>query len=141
MFCYTVANSLECIIRELLLWSNTSKEHPTFLLTVAELSNKELGKEMEEKLVELHDAFAAIERETREIYNRLRLHGPTYQLVGELRTVIRRFLAYDAEMIPTLEELQRQSKPGETVWQVLVEHITDEQRYMARLMSTLLYQL
>lgn len=140
MFCYTVAQSLECILRELLLWSNTSKEHPTFLMTVAELANIPLSHEQQDQLVSFHNGFAEVERNTMDLSHRLR-QGEWYLVYRELVRLIQEFLSDDTHFVQVLDTLFQESQPAETVWQVLISHIRDEQIYMYRLMVTLFNQL
>lgn len=140
MFCYTVAQNFDCVLRELTLWSNISKEHPTFLLTVADLANIPVSEELEEQLVRLHQEFDQIEQTALALQHQLAT-GVYHQVYTGLVRTIQAFLHYDAQFLQVLERLLLESQPDQTVWQVLVTHIRDEQTYMYRLLSTLLNQI
>ncbi len=134
MFCYTIANSYHCVLRELLLWSNTAKEHQTFLLSVANLTNKNLIKLLEDQLMRFHEEFAEIEEETMGLYQTIPMKNQ------RLPYLIRKFLVINTEFIRTLQMLKEYGE-NDKVWQTLVEHIEDEQQYMGRLLRNLQNQL
>lgn len=140
MFCYTIAQNLNCILRELTLWSNISKEHPTFLLTVADLANITIPEEREEQLVRLHNSFGQIEQTAADLQRQM-ADGAFYQVYPRLIRAIQEFLNLDLQFLQVLGNLLQESHPNPPVWQVLVTHIRDEQTYMYWLFQTLLSQI
>lgn len=66
MFCYTVVSGIRCVLQELIMWSEISSQHPTFIKTVAKLTNKKLGKELIADLDEVSTNFAQLEKEAQE---------------------------------------------------------------------------
>lgn len=137
MYCYTMANNLGCILTELRLWSNTSKEHPTFILTIADLTNKDLSRDLEDDLRKLHDQFEMIEDKTMELQKNI--HN-CYMVYNQIPALIKKFLRYNHRFLRVLDQLQRYGKEDK-VWQTLLEHIEDEQRYMEKTFKDILYQL
>lgn len=141
MFCYTIANSIYCIIRELLIWSRISGQHPVFLINVARLTNKRLGKKVVSELNRAEEEFDKIHSCVKEMLGKLEssCHMIT-QDMAELIKCMKEFLAADNAFIETLLELKEYGKK-DRLWQTLVEHIEQEQRYMYRLIETLLMQV
>lgn len=141
MYCYTVASGLGCVLRELLFWSNTSKEHQTFILAVADLTNKNLSTEIEDQLMELHDKFEEIEDHTKKYNKEVEKYWPCpYLIYYKIGKIISKFLHYNCEFLNTLQTLKTYGAEDQ-VWQTLLEHIDDEQKYMGRLLNNLLHQL
>lgn len=141
MYCYTVASGLGCVLQELLLWSNTSKEHQTFILTIADLTNKNLSPEIEDQLTKLHEKFEEIEDQTKRYYKEVKKCWPhPHPLYYQVGKTINMFLHYNCEFLNTLQILKTYGEEDQ-VWQTLLEHIEDEQKYMGRLLNNLLHQL
>ncbi|AZR73664.1 hypothetical protein BBF96_09865 [Anoxybacter fermentans] len=134
--CYfTISHSLNYVLWELMLWSSISKEHQTFLLTVADLTDKDLSSEIEKDLMQFHNLFEKIENETIRLKEKLQYYYPVYR---KLSGLLKRFLIINKKFIPVLEKLKSYGK-DEPVWQMLVGHIEGEHRYMEKLFKNLLY--
>lgn len=58
MYCFTYASSYDCVFNELILWSDISSEHPIVAKTIAELSGKELPRDIEDALANVNRDFA-----------------------------------------------------------------------------------
>lgn len=143
MYCYTVANSYMCVLRELLLWSEISSEHPIFIKTVANLTNKNLSKEIIENLENINEEFKKINEEVKSLLNqmnRIPIPSSIYSLALMIKELIRKFYRYDRIFLDILKDVMEYGKEDK-VWQTLLEHITQEQTYMARLVQTLYQQI
>jgi len=141
LFCYTVACSIECVTQEMLLWSRISSEHPSFLLTVARLTGKRLSKSIVDELKKADGKF----EENHDCVKRFAdmLYGGHKDIQSDgvdIKVCMRKFLSADKDFIETLIKLKEYGKK-DGVWQALIEHIEKEQRYMYRLVETLLMQM
>ncbi|MFZ5353221.1 MAG: DUF2935 domain-containing protein [Bacillota bacterium] len=143
MFCYSVAFNINCVLRELIMWTEISYEHPIFIKNVAELSGKKLSKELQAKLNAVHESF-------RKLISDVRLYDPKVLPSGlfdheytknQLEELTRRFLLADREFIQLINgELISHSKKDKVLL-ALLTHILQEQKYMYRLFSSLLRQI
>lgn len=141
MFCYTVACSIECVVQELLLWSRISGEHPTFLLTVARLTGKRLSRSIVDELKKADRGFKESHDCVKSIADMICGEAKDIQDDrADIKVCMRKFLSVDKDFIETLIKLKEYGKK-DSVWQALIEHIEKEQRYMYRLVETLLMQI
>lgn len=137
MYCFTYANSLNCIFNNLFLWSKTTAEHPIFIKTVAELTHKNLSAELVEQLTELNKTFYELNQRTQRLNKQMsRQIMPTLPL----KQLIQQFLVANDMMINVVTDVKQYEKDDE-VWQMLVEHILSEQKYMNDLFEDLLLQI
>ena len=124
------------------MWTDISSEHPIFLKTVAELTNKNLPSEIVLRLDNMNRAFSALNRRVKTFYGQ---HNVTTHYISPISKKVtmdfcNRFLQLDKEMISLLSDLKKFGTEDK-IWQALVEHITHEQKYMYRLFSSLLSQI
>ncbi|MCQ1528760.1 DUF2935 domain-containing protein [Lutispora saccharofermentans] len=142
MYCLAVVTGIRCVVNELNMWTEISSEHPIFLKTVAELTNKNLAEETISRLDDIHNEFADLNKRVKNFYS------PNYNEAqnispGARRKAIdlcRRFLRLDREALRLYDELKN-AGPEDKVWQTLIEHIIHEQRYMYKLFRMLLDQI
>lgn len=137
-YCYTYANNYKCILRELTLWSDISSDHPIFIKTVAKLTNKNLPKNIINRLNEVSKEFSALNEKVNALnkehnFNIQALHIDVKKLINE-------FLLKDRKFLELLPEVKSYGKEDE-VWQELLNHITHEQRFMFELFTNLISQL
>ncbi|GAB6182172.1 hypothetical protein JCM14036_34910 [Desulfotomaculum defluvii] len=144
MFCYTYLSNVECGLRELIMWSEISSEHPIFLTNVAQCLNITLPPNIVAGLERVRQCFMSINQQARQLlgsspqYRNNPMHN--YTLAQQTANLMQQFLHYDQEFIGILQQLQTLG-PNQPVWQTLVHHIEQEQTYMYRLIANLLQQL
>jgi hypothetical protein len=139
LYCFTYINSFQCVINELMLWSDVSSEHPIFIKTVAQLTNKKLSKTTLEKLMEVNKMFSDIKKKTIEVKKEITPYLEIHQ-VPDIRGLVQEFLRCDEYFLSVLPEVMHQGKDDKT-FQTLLEHITDEQKFMYEIMTDLKVQL
>lgn len=71
MFCYTEVSGIKCVLQELVMWSDISSEHPTFIKTVAGLTNKNLRTEIISELDRLQMQFKSLKDEAQSYLNQM----------------------------------------------------------------------
>lgn len=137
MYCFTYANTLNYIFNNLFLWSKTTAEHPIFIKTVAELTNKNLSAELVEQLTELNKTFYELNQRTKRLNKQM-----SRQMMPPLplKQLIQQFLVANDMMINVVTDVKEYGKDDE-VWQMLLEHILSEQKYMNDLFEDLLLQI
>lgn len=138
MYCFTYASNFKCIENELLLWSNISGEHPTFIKTVAKLTKKNLSESTQNKLTEITRRFSELNRRVKALSS----HPQTnyYTMYKELQNLVAQFLIDDKYVLGVLPEVKAYDKEDK-VWQTLLKHITHEQNFMYELFRDLQGQL
>lgn len=139
MYCFTYINSFQCVINELILWSDISSEHPIFIKTVAQLSHKKLSKDTLEKLMEVNKTFNEVKEKTLEVKNKITPYMELHQ-IPDVRGLVKEFLRSDEYFLSILPEVKQYGKDDKT-FQTLLEHITDEQKFMYEIMTDLKVQL
>lgn len=141
MYCFTYVNNLNCIANELILWSDISSEHPIFITTVAQLTNKNLPLEMVEELNEINRIFSALKERAEALRERIgRNPYPSPQHSMEIRDLINRFLIHDRHFLEVLTRV-RQIGKEDPVWQTLLEHISEEQTFMYETFCNIMQQV
>ncbi|NLM35643.1 MAG: DUF2935 domain-containing protein [Clostridiales bacterium] len=141
MYCFTYASSYDCVFNELILWSDISSEHPIVAKTLAQLSGKELSKDIEDKLASYNRDFSEFKEkviQTREqlVYNQYYRND----VGGELRKLISEFLIMDENFLMFIDELKKVA-PEDKIWQTLMGHFTEEQTFMKKLFEDLKLQV
>ncbi|HCW05038.1 MAG TPA: hypothetical protein DGK91_11255 [Clostridium sp.] len=141
MYCFTYASSYDCVFNELILWSDISSEHPIVAKTIAELSGKELPRDIEDALANVNRDFAEFKEkviQTREqlVYNQYYRND----VGGELRKLISEFLIMDENFLKLIPELKKLA-PEDKVWQTLMGHFIEEQTFMKKLFEDLKLQI
>lgn len=141
VYCFTYVNGLTCVLNELLLWSEISKEHPVFIKTVADLTGKNLSQQTKNNLTAITDMFEDVHRKTRELQQHI-AHHPQYfyNYIGQVKEVVEEFLLHDTHFFEVLAEVKQYGQ-NDPVWQELLEHITKEQQFMYQLFSDIKMQL
>lgn len=135
MYCFAVVTDIKCVINELYMWTDISSEHPIFLKTVAELTDKNLTDEMVLRLDDLREKFMDLNIRVKNSVN--------YMYPTSRRRAIdlcKQFIQLDREALRLYNELAN-IDPEDKIWQTLIEHIIHEQKYMYRLFNMLLYQI
>ncbi|MGE4283680.1 MAG: DUF2935 domain-containing protein [Clostridia bacterium] len=143
MYCYTMLTDTMCVIRELDMWTEISKEHPIFLKNVAKLSNINLPNDLVASLDKVNEQFESLHRTVKQLMAQQPYGGmgwmPNPQMM-QVRALVETFLQYDMNFINVLRQVQNHGKEN-AVWQTLVGHITQEQEYMYRLFTGLRNQM
>lgn len=132
MYCYTYVNQYNCIFNEIQLWSHVSSDHPIFLKTVANLSKIEIPKTVEDNLLNIHNGFM-------KLYKQSLCMKKNQQSAG-IKGVLKEFINLDTYVLafyPQLIELGR----GNRAWSELVNHIISEQKFMYQLINDLIKQI
>lgn len=143
MYCYTVINSFKCVLTELEMWSKDSMEHHTFILKFADCTNKRLDYDLINRIRESRENFKKLTEETNNLISEYDKTTGQYQyekIIRPLRTLIQKFIKYDKNFLSILYDLQTIGK-RDKVWQTLIQHIIDEQKYSFRLMKSFKKQL
>lgn len=141
MYCFTYANGLNCILNELLLWTDISSEHPIFIRTVASLTKKNLSQDILKELMDVQNNFAELNKKVRTVRSNIQRNPYNFPVHSmELRRLIKSFLIHDKHFLSILPEVKQYGKEDK-VWQTLLNHITHEQRFMYELMTDLNKQL
>ncbi|AGL01081.1 DUF2935 domain-containing protein [Desulfoscipio gibsoniae] len=141
MYCYTYLPSLECGLRELILWSEISSQHPVFFINVAQCLNLNLTPQIVADLNRMKNCFNSINNEARPLLSLLTYQNHIdYSLAHSTSQLMQQFLHYDQELLAFIQHLKAYGQ-NQPVWQTLVSHIENEQIYMYRLISTLREQI
>lgn len=137
MYCHTYAINSYCIVNELLLWTEISSEHPIFIKTIASLTKKRLSDSTLNKLTDIHKMFSSLNKMASSIKDE-QLSKPCHQytVMAKISELVNEFLIQDTYMLSLLPEVQNYGKEDK-VWQTLLEHITQEQRFMYELFNDL----
>ena len=147
MFCYTVVSGINCVLQELIMWSDISSEHPIFIKTVAQLTNKNLSSELVSELNAVREQFVKIKEDAQSVISEMVMPKMGMQemqmppmFVSAVRRLIEQFVNADRMFLNVLMKVRQYGKEDK-VWQTLLSHIIHEQEYMLRLMQVLRSQL
>lgn len=140
MYCYTYINQFPCIFNELQLWSHISSEHPSFLKTVATLSNVNLPKAIEASLDDIQEMFMELYNNVVALKKSVEV-GPLYSKhIMETKKLMDEFLLHDTHALNFYPQLLAFGT-GNNAWKELVRHIISEQAFMLELFKDLRQQL
>lgn len=140
MFCYTYINQFPCIFNELQLWTHISSEHPSFLKTVASLSNVNLPKTTEDSLDGIQKMFLGLYNNVMSLKKSVE-GGPLYgQHIIEIKKLLDEFLLHDTHALNFYPQLLTFGT-GNITWNELVKHIINEQAFMLELFKDLRQQM
>jgi hypothetical protein len=142
MYCFTAANSFTCILNELILWSDISSEHPIFIKTVGQLTEKNLSQNIIDILMDINQNFSALNKSVRLLKGKMKAGSFNYYAYRKpVLVLIDNFLIHDKKvldlMLPSVKNYGKEDK----VWQELLEHITREQVFMYELFCNLKTQI
>ncbi|KXG74180.1 DUF2935 domain-containing protein [Thermotalea metallivorans] len=143
MYCYTIACNLQCVLRELIMWTDISSEHPIFIKTVAKLTKKDLPKNIVEELKKLNEMFEELNKHAKEQLagmQHMMMHPALWVHMNQIKTLLNEFGRRNRIFMNLLKEMMHYGKEDK-VWQTLLSHIEEEQTYMDRLFHTLYMQL
>ncbi|MGH4123591.1 MAG: DUF2935 domain-containing protein [Clostridium sp.] len=141
MYCYTYINQFSCIFNELQLWTHISSDHPSFLKTVATLSNIKLPKVTEDKLDEIHKMFMGLYNKVINLKKAVNVNPNLYaQHNAGIKNLIDEFIIHDTHAINFYQQLLMFGTENK-VWIELVKHIINEQAFMLELFNDLRQQL
>nr|WP_279288983.1 DUF2935 domain-containing protein [Anaerosolibacter carboniphilus] len=138
-----MAYSLQCVLRELLMWTDISSEHPIFVKTVAKLSKKDLPKSIVEELKKLNKSFEELNMNAKEQLTNAQnsVAQPTMcGYMNQAKMLLNEFGRLNRIWIGLIKEIMKYGK-DDKVWQTLLSHIEEEQIYMDRLFHTLYMQI
>lgn len=142
MYCLAVVTGVQCVVNELNMWTDISSEHPVFLKTVAELTDKKLTEVMVSKLDEMNIKFTELNKKVKNFYKHN--YYVAHYIFPDTRNgtidLCRQFMKLDKEVLRLYGELKNVGLEDK-IWQTLLEHITHEQKYMYRLFHMLLNEL
>ncbi|KOA21281.1 hypothetical protein CLHOM_04110 [Clostridium homopropionicum DSM 5847] len=140
MYCYTYVSGINCVINELLLWTEISSEHPIFIQTVAKLTNKDLPKNIIDNLNNVNKIFKDLNEETKELRNRSAFNFMNFYYVQQVKRTVYEFLRRDEYFLRVLMEVKAYGTEDK-VWQTLLEHIIEEQTFMYTTFNQIINQL
>lgn len=141
MYCYTYINQFACIFNELQLWTHISSDHPSFLKTVATLSNVNLPKDMEDKLDDIHKMFSSLYNNVMYLKKSVDVSHALYtQHIIDIKKLIDEFILHDTHALNLYPELLAFGLEN-NAWKELVKHIINEQTFMLELFNDLKQQL
>ena len=141
MYCFTYVNSFTCVLNELQLWSDVSSEHPIFVKTVAELTNKNLPEEILSKLTAVKKMFEDLQKEAEAVKKQMHFSpGNPYIHLTKIKDMVKRFIMQDRNAIQVYDQVKKYGKEDK-VWQTLLEHILEEQEFMYKLFTDINNQL
>lgn len=141
MYCYTYVNQFACIFNELQLWTHISSDHPSFLKTVANLSNVNLPKDMEDKLDEVQKAFLNLYNNVIHLKKSVDgTHALYNQHILSIKKLIDEFILHDTHALNLYPQLLGFGTEN-SAWKELVKHIINEQNFMLELFNDLKQQL
>ncbi|SHJ70246.1 DUF2935 domain-containing protein [Paramaledivibacter caminithermalis] len=143
MYCYTIINNLKCVLSELETWSKDSMEHHTFILKFADCRNIRLGYNLTNEIRESRRYFKEFNEEINDViaeYESISSYNHYAKLLREIKRLLQRFIKYDKKFLSILKDLQTIGR-RDNIWQTLIDHIFDEQKYSFRLMKNLKRQL
>lgn len=141
MYCFTYLNNFSCVINELLLWSEISSEHPIFIKTVAELTNKNLSEDVLSNLAEVNKIFSELKGKTEDLKKQMHFnpYNP-YNYLSQIKVFVKEFMIHDRYALRVTDMVKKYGKEDK-VWQTLLEHITEEQEFMYKLFTDIDNQL
>ena len=124
------------ILRQIIFWTEISKEHPIVINTVADLTQKNLPQELKNNVMSFNERFEQIQNEARQLLGDVLNDNATMNgvFMDKVLDLIVDFLMTDRDWINTLGEVETYGKEDQ-VWQTLIGHITEEQVYAAQLFS------
>jgi hypothetical protein len=141
LYCFTYVNNFACVVGELSLWSDISNEHPVFVKTVADLSNKNLPQEVVDKLMTVKKMFEELEDKAEALKKQMHFNpNNPYASLTQIKELVKEFLLRDKRAIQVYDEVKQYGKEDQ-VWQTLLEHITEEQEFMYKLFTDITTQL
>ena len=141
MYCFTYINQFSCIFNELQLWTHISSDHPSFLKTVATLSNVNLPKVTEDKLDEIHKMFMGLYNKVIYLKKAVNSNPNLYaQHITGIKDLIDEFLLHDIHAVNFYPQLLMFGTENKA-WLELVKHIISEQTFMLELFNDLRKQL
>lgn len=140
MYCFTYVSGINCVISELLLWTEISSEHPVFIQTVAKLTNKDLPKNIIDNLNNVNKIFKDLNEEAKELRNTAAFNFMNFYYVQEIKKIVNEFLRRDEYFLRVLKEVKTYGTEDK-VWQTLLEHIIEEQTFMYNTFHQIINQL
>lgn len=140
MYCFTYVSGINCVISELLLWTEISSEHPVFIETVAKLTNKDLPKNVLDNLNNVNKIFKDLNEESKKLRNEASFNFMNFYYVQEIKKIVNEFLRRDEYFLRVLKEVKTYGTEDK-VWQTLLEHIIEEQTFMYNTFHQIINQL
>lgn len=143
MYCYTIINNLKCVLSELEMWSKDSMEHHTFILKFADCRNKRLDRDLIDEIKKSRRCFKELNEEVNDVIAEYEKNTfPSYyrRLIREIRRLLQKFIKCNKKFLSILKELQTIGRRDD-IWQTLIDHIIEEQKYSFRLMKNFKKQL
>lgn len=141
MYCFTCINGINCVLNELMLWTDISSEHPIFVKTVAELSKKNLPPSIVNELMQLNRAFTDLNKRAKSLQGMM-AQNPNLmrQYIMQLDRLINEFIVLDRRAIQVYPQVSAYGKDDKT-FQTLLNHIEHEQRFMLETFNNIRTQL
>lgn len=142
MYCFTAANSFMCILNELILWSDISSEHPIFIKTVGQLTEKNLPENIIDMLMEVNQTFSVLNKSVRLMKGKIKAGSFNYNAYRKpVLVLIDDFLIHDKQVLDLVLPSVKNYGKEDKIWQELLEHITREQVFMYELFCNLKIQI
>jgi hypothetical protein len=128
------------VLNELSLWSEITSEHPLVIKTLGKLTNKNIPQDLLKNLSNITIRFQNIKKRTEELESINPSSYMNYGYIVQIRLLVDKFLKDDRYVITTLSELRTVGREDK-VWQTLLEHITEEQKFMYETFSKIKMQI
>lgn len=125
------------------MWSKDSMQHHIFILQFADCRNKRLGYDLTQEIRKSEESFKELNEEVNDVIAEYEKNtSPNYyqKLVREIKRLLQKFIKCDKKFLAILKDLQTIGKRDD-IWQTLIDHIIDEQKYSFRLMKNFKKQL
>lgn len=141
MYCFIYANNINCILNELMLWTEITSEHPIFIITVAKLTNKNLSQDIVNGLMDINKKFSILNDKTNDMKKSIMMNPYTPHMFSrDIRELVSTFLIYDKQVLNFIPEIMQIGK-DDKAWQELLEHIDHEQTFMYEAFTNILAQV
>lgn len=124
------------ILDQILFWTEISKEHPIVVNTFAKLTNKDIEASLVTEVKAYSEVFQNIQSRAKTLRGALEKSVNKYDsatITQEIKRIIQDFSIEDENWIETLQKVAVYGK-DDTIWQTLLQHITEEQIYASNLM-------
>lgn len=125
------------------MWSKDSMQHHIFILQFADCRNKRLGYNLVEEIRKSQESFEELNEEVNDVLAEYEKNtSPNYyqRLIKDIKHLLQKYIKYDKRFLAILKDLQEIGQRDD-IWQTLIDHIIDEQKYSFRLMKNFKAQL
>jgi hypothetical protein len=134
MHFFTAANNFTYILNELIFWSDISSEHPIFIKTLGELTEKKLPRNIIDMLIEINQTFSTLNKSVIQMEAKIVTGALSYNTCRtSILVLIEDFLIADKQILDLVLPSVKTYGKDDRIWQELLKHITHEQKFMYKL--------